>query len=89
MAKTYYTEEIKELIEKKISDNLTAVVNNKLLTDDDIVGAINKIRIFQDYACEILDDMNAIDEEYEAEMAAWRIKRAAEKAAEAGESNDP
>lgn len=60
----YYTaEEIRELIDNKIDETGKAIVRDKSLTQEDILGFISEIRIFQKYAYEMVEELIEADGE--------------------------
>lgn len=83
MGNLYRTSEIEEILKNKTEDEIRSIVNDKDLTDGQVITAIHQIRAFQSYANTIIKDLKALDEKYDEEMAAWRAKQEAEKNAAA------
>ena len=79
MGKLYHTNEVGDFLDKKLVDMITEAVNDRELTGEALSGMIEHIRLLQDFADEIIADMEKADEEYEAEMAAWRAKQEAKQ----------
>jgi len=60
----YYTvEEIKGLIDNKIDETGKAIIRDKSLTQEDILGFVNEIRIFEKYAYEMVEELIGADGE--------------------------
>lgn len=83
MGNLYRTSEIETILAEKTENEIRSIVNDKDLTDGQVITAIHQIRAFQSYANTIIKDLKALDEKYDAEMAAWRAKQEAEKNAAA------
>lgn len=75
MGKLYHTDEVKEALDEKLNGMVMKAVHDEDLTGGALGGAIMHIRMLQKFADEFIADLVKADEEYEAEMAAWRAKR--------------
>ena len=81
MAKLYWTKDIKKLIEKKIERDSAVLVNEKDMSEERLFRFIRDLRIFKNYAYELIEEMEEADRKDDEEMARW--KAAKEKAEDA------
>ena len=85
MAKLYWTKDIKKLIDKKIEHDSAILVNDKEMSEEEIFRFVRDIRIFKNYAYELIEEMEEADrkdDEYMASIQASinaRIKEKEEK----------
>ena len=81
MAKLYWTKDIKKLIDKKIEHDSAALINTEM-DDDGLFIYIRNLRIFKDYAYELIAEMEEADrkdDEYMASIQASMNARIKEK----------
>ena len=81
MAKLYWTKDIKKLIDKKIEHYSAALINTEM-DDDGLFIYIRNLRIFKDYAYELIAEMEEADrkdDEYMASIQASMNARIKEK----------
>ena len=81
MAKLYYTKDIGQVFDEKITDMVSKIVADKTISDEAATELIHGIRICQSFAQQIMDKLEEIDRKDDEEMAAWRAKKAAEEEA--------
>ena len=79
MGKLYHTNEVKEVFDEKLNGMIMQAAQDEELKGSVLGGVIERIRLLRSFADEIIADMEKADEEYEAEMAAWRAKQEAKK----------
>ena len=85
MAKLYWTKDIKKLIDKKIEHDSAILVNDKEMSEEEIFRFVRDIRIFKNYAYELIEEMEEADRKDDEYMASLKasmnanIKGAEEK----------
>ena len=71
MAKLYWTKDIKKLIDKKIEHDSAALINTEM-DDDGLLIYIRNLRIFKDYAYELIAEMEEADRKDDEYMASLK-----------------
>ena len=72
MAKLYWTKDIKKLIDKKIEHDSAILVNDKEMSEEEIFRFIRDIRIFKNYAYELIAEMEEADRKDDEYMASLK-----------------
>lgn len=79
MAKLYWTKDIKNLIDKKLKEDSSDLVNNTDSTELELAHHIYELRTFKKYAYELIEEMEELDRKDDEEMARWKAEQAAKK----------
>ena len=80
MANLYYTEDIKKMIEKKLTEDSARIINDQDLTEEQALHFIAELRVFKKYAEELIEEMEEEDRNYDQQLANYRAKQEALKA---------
>ena len=79
MSKLYHSDDIFEMIDNKLNRKAKEIVSDSNLDGEELLNAVREYRVLKTSLYSLADDLKEADEEYEAEMAAWRAKQEAEK----------
>lgn len=79
MSKLYHSDDIFEMIDNKLNRKAKEIVSDISLDGEELLNAVRAYRALKTSLYSLADDLKEADEEYEAEMAAWRAKQEAEK----------
>ena len=66
MAKLYYTKDILKAIDDKIRRDSADLVQDTDLTEDSLLRFVRELRIFRKYALELIEELEEIDREDDA-----------------------
>lgn len=77
MAKLYYTEEIGEVIDKKLERMSKEIIMNTRLDGEELLNAVHDFRTMQANLYSFIHDLEDEDAAYDAKMAALKAKEEA------------
>lgn len=86
MAKLYWTDEVEEIIDNKITHDLRKLLDSNAC-EEVVSRFVRELRIFKKYAEELIEDMREEERKEDEERAAREAKRLAEKEEQDGESS--
>jgi len=84
MAKLYWTSEVKEIMDSHLGKLTNDLLNDKTMNVDQVARAVMQLRLFHEFADEIIADMEEKDRVEDEERAARMRAKAEKEAAENG-----
>ena len=75
MAKLYYTDEIGEIMDKKLDRKAREIVMDTNLQGEDLLKAVEEFRALKKGLYSFMDVLKEEDEAYDAKMAAYKAAR--------------
>lgn len=75
MGKYFKTEDICEVIDKKLDRLQKEILMNNQLEGEELLKEVQGYRILQANLYSLVDDLREEDDAYDASMAAWRAKK--------------
>ena len=83
MAKLYWTKDIKEIFDKKLAKTAKDLIDDRSMSENQTAIAIRHLRLCQNFASEIIEEMEEVDRQEEEERERYKAARlAAEQARE-------
>ena len=79
MGKLYYTDDICEMIDSKLDRLAKEILFDSSLEGEDLLAAVGNYRKLKANLYSLADDLKEADEAHDAETAALKAKREAEK----------
>lgn len=75
MGKYFQTNDICEIIDKKLDRLQKEILMNTRLEGEELLKEVQGYRILQANLYSLVNDLRDEDDKYDAEMAAWRAKK--------------
>ena len=75
MGKYFQTDDICEIIDKKLDRLQKEIMMNTRLEGEELLKEVHGYRILQENLYSLVNDLRDEDDAYEADMAAWRAKK--------------
>lgn len=75
MGKYFKTEDICEIIDKKLDRLQKGIMMNTKLEGEELLKEVQGYRILQANLYSLVNDLRDEDDKYDADMAAWRAKK--------------
>lgn len=80
MSKIYYTEEVADLIDRKLNEMALDVVKDESAVCETLEERVEEVRAFRKFGQMLIDEMKEEDRKEEEQIAAWREKQEAKNA---------
>ena len=82
MAKLYWTKEIRQIMERELEKNSSALVYNNSMSDDQAHELIHHLQFCRSFLDNILEEMERKDAEHDEMIARYEAEKKAKEAEE-------